>query len=203
MVETLSGTVTSTTPQGIILKTGPVEWELMASTRTIRTVGGTENRDVRLYTHLTVREDDLRLYAFSSQAERAVFRSLLGVSGIGPKQALKILSFSEPGEFSRMVEAADVQALGKLPGIGTKTAQKMVLALQGQLVIQNTDTPAQDQFSEIVESLVSMGFDRSIVRSVVQKCTSTINDGSKSMREMEQDIFRSSLLQLSAQESGS
>ncbi|MFW6363345.1 MAG: Holliday junction branch migration protein RuvA [Spirochaeta sp.] len=200
MIEILNGTLQGSTSYGFFLRTGPVVWEILSSSRTIRSLSHNSSSEIQVYTHLVVREDDLKIYGFADKTERELFRALLKVSGIGARQAVKILSFAEPGELSRLIEGADIDSLGKIPGIGKKTAQKMILSLQGELVTDSTEMSSQDIFSEIIESLVSMGFDKSNVRKVVQSCSQEILDPKITPRAQEQDIFRAALLELTSQE---
>ncbi|AFG37611.1 Holliday junction branch migration protein RuvA [Spirochaeta africana] len=202
MIESLSGKISATAVHGIHLQCGPVEWEILASTRTIRDMAARTGQEVRLHTHLIVREDDLKLFGFSDRKERELFRALIGVSGIGAKQAIRILSFSPPTDLARFIEGADIESLGRIPGIGKKTAQKMVLALQGELVTEPDAAERGDDFSEIIESLVSMGFDKAAVRKTVATCAAGPAGAESSPRVREQNIFRTALLELSTREQG-
>ena len=202
MIDSLIGLVQGTAPHGLYLSCGPVTWEILASTRTIRSLSGKTGSEVKVYTHLVVREDDLKLYGFSDSRERELFRSLIGVSGIGARQAVKILSFSAPAELARLIEGADIDALGRIPGIGKKTAQKMVLSLQGELVTDAAVPEQSDIFAEIIESLASMGFEKSAVRKTVAACAAAVESEDMPPRVREQEIFRSALLELSTREQG-
>lgn len=93
-----------------------------------------EEGEVILYTHLVVREDAHLLYGFKTRRERDLFRLLLEVSGVGPKAALAMLTHMEPGALVRSIQIEDVKTLTKLPGVGKKTAQRLVLDLKDKLV---------------------------------------------------------------------
>ncbi len=97
---------------------------------------------VTLFTHLAVREDAHVLYAFATESERTLFRSLLKVSGIGAKMALAILSGMSADEFGRCVEEEDVASLVRLPGIGRKTAQRLIVEMRDRLAKLGDLTPA-------------------------------------------------------------
>lgn len=90
-------------------------------------------QDVRLYTHFVVREDAQQLYGFYTQNEKQLFRTLLRVNGVGPKLALAILSSAAPEEFVRCVLNNDTESLTKLPGIGKKTAERLVIEMRDKL----------------------------------------------------------------------
>ena len=89
--------------------------------------------DVMVHTFLQVREDALTLYGFASSDERATFLSLITVTGVGPKVALAALAAATPEQIAALIAAADAKGLAKMPGIGTKTAQRIVLELKGKL----------------------------------------------------------------------
>ena len=93
---------------------------------------------VRLVTHLIVREDDLQLYGFANDRGRALFESLLGISGVGPKAALAVLSVLSPEDLAGAIVAGDATALSRAPGVGKRTAERIILELKGKL---------EDQFS--------------------------------------------------------
>ena len=88
---------------------------------------------VRLVTHLIVREDDLQLYGFASERGRALFESLLGISGVGPKAALAVLSVLSPEDLAGAIIAGDATALSRAPGVGKRTAERIILELKGKL----------------------------------------------------------------------
>ncbi|MFW5737903.1 MAG: Holliday junction branch migration protein RuvA, partial [Spirochaetota bacterium] len=133
MFNSLSGTITGRGPNALFLTTAGVEWELEVSGFTLRTLASNDADDrVRVYTYLYHREDQMRLFGFASPDERRVFLELTRVSGIGPRAAVKMLSATSPSELIRMLEAEDVDGLVRLPGLGRKTAQKMILALRGK-----------------------------------------------------------------------
>ena len=128
------------------------------------------------YTH--VREDVLQLFGFSTKMEKQLFTTLLKVNGIGPKMAVNILSGASVEQIHAMVEAEDVKALSKLPKVGKKTAEQMILALKGKLVL-NPDTAASKAGSKVgafapsthlrdlASALVNLGFRPQDVEKVV------------------------------------
>ena len=122
--------------------------------------------DVALFTHLAVREDAMTLYGFLSQEEHALFLRLIGVSGIGPKAALAALSTFSPRALADAVAAQDVALVQKIPGVGKKSASRIILELKGSfdasfeslLSEPSTQTILDDRLKGAAEALLSMGF---------------------------------------------
>ena len=110
---------------------------------------------LHIYTH--VREDALVLFGFASDAEKRVFLTLLGITGIGPKVALSVLSGLSYDEFLRAVESEEITVLTKIPGLGKKTAHRIVLELKGKLP-KGEIHPADSVFEDTVSALVNLGY---------------------------------------------
>jgi len=112
---------------------------------------------VSLYTHLVVREDAHTLYGFATLDERAAFRQLIRISGIGARTALSVLSGLSVGELANAVTMQDAAALTRIPGIGKKTAERLLLELKGKLA--ETAAPAGARAaSDVVNALVALGY---------------------------------------------
>jgi holliday junction DNA helicase RuvA len=129
MISRLRGTVVARTPAGLVLDVGGVGYLVAATPRVTARVG----EEATVETHLHVREDALQLYGFASADERELFELLLGVSGIGPKVALAIVSGSPPAELRRAIARDDLARFEAIPGIGRKTAQRVVMELKDKL----------------------------------------------------------------------
>ena len=114
--------------------------------------------DVEFWIYTYAREDTLSLYGFLSEGERAVFISLIGISGIGPKSALSILSHSSYTQLMEHIESEDITALSRLPKVGKKTAHQMILSLKGKLSSEKTQK--QDQEHKIRRRQVSLSLER-------------------------------------------
>jgi holliday junction DNA helicase RuvA len=123
--------VVSRRPDGVVLDVGGVGYLVQATQRALRKAQAGE--EVTLDTHLHVREDILQLYGFAEPAERELFELLLSVSGVGPKVALAILSSSTPADLRRAIALEDTTRFVAIPGIGKKTAQRVVLELKEKL----------------------------------------------------------------------
>jgi Holliday junction DNA helicase RuvA len=129
VISRLRGTVAARTPAGIVLDVGGVGYLVAATPRVTARVG----EEATIETHLHVREDALQLYGFAGADERELFELLLGVSGIGPKVALAIVSGSPPADLRRAIARDDLARFEAIPGIGRKTAQRVVMELKDKL----------------------------------------------------------------------
>jgi Holliday junction DNA helicase RuvA len=129
VISRLRGTVAARTPAGIVIDVGGVGYLVAATPRVSARVG----EETTVETHLHIRQDVLQLYGFASADERELFELLLGVSGIGPKVALAIVSGSPPADLRRAVVREDVARFEAIPGIGRKTAQRVVMELKDKV----------------------------------------------------------------------
>lgn len=132
MLGRLKGKLLEKHPPDLLIDVGGVAFELQASMQTFYQLPSVEEV-VILHTHLVVREDVLQLYAFYMQSERTLFRALLKVNGVGPKLALTILSSISPEEFVRYVTEQNAAALVRIPGIGRKTAERLMIEMRDRL----------------------------------------------------------------------
>ena len=121
---------------------------------------GQPGEEVALVTHLRVREDELTLYGFVSAAELELFELLLGVSGVGPRAALALLSVARPDELSQLIAAEDIERLSRAPGIGRKTASRIVLELRGKLpaLVPASERAGATLDREVIEALMALGY---------------------------------------------
>lgn len=139
------------------LLVGGVGYELLSSSTTLSEFEGKEQIEVYVFTH--VKEDALQLFGFSTAQEKEIFLSLLKVNGIGPKSALTILSAARLEQLVQMIEEGDAQKLSKLPKIGKKTAEQMILTLQGKLVrVQPIKVKNNEVRTQLLSALVNLGF---------------------------------------------
>ncbi|MGE0525965.1 MAG: Holliday junction branch migration protein RuvA [Bdellovibrionales bacterium] len=152
----------------MILLVQGVGYELLCSTQTLQDFEGKSFVETWVHTH--VREDALQLFGFSTELERALFLNLLKVNGIGPKSATQILSGAPTSQIVQWIEDANAGALSKLPKIGKKSAEQIVLTLQGKLV--RVESPGGTRFvarPQIVSALVNLGFRLGDVEQVVDR----------------------------------
>ena len=132
MIGRLKGVLAVKQPPWLIVDVGGVVYELEAPMSTIFDLPET-GREVALFTHYAVKEDTVALYGFLREAERTLFRTLQKVSGIGAKTSLAVLSGASVDEFARLVQTADIAALTRIPGIGKKTAERIVVELRDRV----------------------------------------------------------------------
>ena len=159
MIATLHGKLQSSTNDSMIVNVGGVGFRVRAPSGTIASLG-TVGSDVMLFTHLHVREDDLSLYGFATEEELRLFELLLTVSGIGPKVAMGVLS-SAPADTLRVaIGQGNLDALTALPGIGKKTAQRLVLELKGKVDVSGLGeigelSPLDE---DVMNALINLGY---------------------------------------------
>ena len=187
MFHSLSGTISGHAFPLVYLSTGSVEWELEVSAATYQECLR-DGRERRLFTYLHHREDIMRLYGFATEEERHAFLQLITVSGIGPRQALKILSGITVQALYTLLEEEDVAGLTRLPGLGAKTAQKILLQLKGKIVTGDAtaDTPEDD---DITLALIEMGYDRKAVKKTLTALRPETSE--------EQELFHRAIVELS------
>lgn len=128
----ISGELVHTEPNMAVIDAGGVGYKLTVSSTALGKFANKTGK-VKLYTYLSVREDALELYGFYSVEESSAFRMLISVSGVGPKAAMSILSTMSPEQFALAVTSGDAKALAKAPGVGAKTAARIILELKDKL----------------------------------------------------------------------
>ena len=139
-----------------MVEVGGVAYELDVPMSTFYSLPAT-GEAVMLFTHLAVREDAHTLYGFATLEERAAFRQLIRISGVGARTALAVLSGLSVGELAHAVALQEAGLLTKIPGIGKKTAERLLLELKGKLALVQT-TPAQEKASDVLNALLGLGY---------------------------------------------
>ncbi|MBB5359022.1 Holliday junction DNA helicase RuvA [Rhodanobacter sp. ANJX3] len=176
MIGRLRGTLISKQPPWLMIEVGGIGYELEAPMSTIYDLPP-NGKEVTLLTHYAVKEDSVALYGFMHESERALFRSLQKVSGIGAKIALAVLSGVSTDHFARLVQTGDVVALTKIPGIGKKTAERIVIELRDRVDgltsvsgtrVGGVDVPL-DAAGEATVALQQLGYKPAEVTRLVQK----------------------------------
>ncbi len=132
MIGRIRGILLEASPPHLVLDVGGVGYEIEAPLSTFERLPGPES-EVRLYTHLAIREDTHLLYGFLTETERRMFRTLIKVNGVGARTALGILSGIDPDEFVALIETQDLGRLTRLPGIGKKTAERLIVEMRDRL----------------------------------------------------------------------
>jgi holliday junction DNA helicase RuvA len=162
VIALLSGEVAVRRPDHVVLVCGGVGYRLAVSAQTLRQVPPT-GRSATLHTHLIVRDDALLLHGFASEAERDLFLLLIGVQGVGPKVALAVLSGGAPRELLAAVAASNTARLQAVPGVGKRTAERIVVELREKVGAAPEDDPivvarGDDPRLLARDGLVGLGF---------------------------------------------
>lgn len=200
MIYNVNGTLTYTEPTFAVVECGGVGFKCFVSMNTLKDLTSIGTR-VNLFTYMSVREDAMDLFGFSTQAELQAFKLLITVSGVGPKAAIAILSVLSPDRLSIAVSSGDVKSIQAANGVGKKTAERVVLELKDKMVgvgsasaasvvegIQSV--AASNNAQEAVEVLVSLGFNQSDAATVVGAMDKSLSVD---------DMIRKGLKQLSSQ----
>ncbi|MFZ1344514.1 Holliday junction branch migration protein RuvA [Thiothrix eikelboomii] len=202
MIGLLRGKVIYKQPPELLLEVHGVGYELQASMNTFYNLPLDTQAEVIIYTHFVVREDAQTLFGFSSQEERSLFRHLLKVTGIGPKMALAIVSGMTAAEFAQLVHAADVNALSRIPGVGKKTAERLIIEMRDRLPkievplsTSGTHKPTQTPFTlvspvdEALNALLALGYKP----AQASKMVAAFENQNLSVEEIIRHALRSSL----------
>jgi Holliday junction DNA helicase RuvA len=158
MISRLRGVPAGRSVDGLVVDVGGVGYLVSATPAVLRRAEGAAEITVETYLH--VREDTLQLYGFADASERSLFVRLLGVSGIGPKVALAVVSSASPEELQRAIALKDSARFQAIPGIGKKTAERIVLELEGSLAEAAVPSPDSGAPRELVarDALVELGY---------------------------------------------
>ena len=173
-----------------VIDCGGVGYKLTVSFITSESLMSKLGKQVKLYTHLAVREDGIELFGFGSYEEKECFNRLTSVSGIGPKAAMSILSTMTPDKLAVAICTEDKKAIAKAPGIGAKSAARIILELKdkmskemvGDSTISLDNMPSastfvsNSAFSEAAEALSVLGYDKSTVMSVLKGVDPSVSD---------------------------
>lgn len=159
MIATLHGKIQARTEDALIVNVGGVGFRVRVPTNTLANLGAVGS-EVQLFTHLHVREDEISLYGFATEDERNLFETLLTVSGIGPKVGLGILSAAPADTLRIAIAQGNVDMLTAIPGIGKKTAQRLILELKGKIDVSGLGevselTPLD---KDVIDALINLGY---------------------------------------------
>lgn len=174
MIGRITGILIEKNPPTICVDVNGVGYEMDVPMSTLYDLPDTGAK-VSLYTHLSIRDDAHVLFGFGNANERRTFRTLIKVSGIGPKTALGILSGLSIDELTAAIQNQDITLLTKAPGIGKKTAERMILELRDKLQGNTTITPtASSDQSDILNALLALGYNNTEANKVIKKLPADI-----------------------------
>lgn len=169
------GKVVDKKPTGVVIDVGGIGYELLIPVTTYEKLPPV-GENVKLYVYYHVREDSHVLYGFYTMEEKDMFLMLIGVSGIGPKMAITILSGASPEQFKERIAAGDIKALTLIPGIGTKTAQRIVVELREKFASLRKELAGDDlsffsseKMEEAFRAMVALGYGKSEAKSLIFK----------------------------------
>jgi len=182
MIDSLEGTLTSKSPGVIVIEVTGIGFAVHVPLSTFSALPETGCKArILTYTDVDMRLGQPRLFGFATEAERKLFRALMGVSGVGPLKAMHMLSGCAVDDFIRYVMAGDVHALTTLvKGVGKKTAQRLVLELKGELVEEGTQqefAASHPAAADVVKALVSLGTSAADARKSVEKAIRKLGPG--------------------------
>ena len=193
----LEGTVAEKDLNTLVLDVSGVGWQITCSMNTLSAAPET-GAVMKVYTHLNVREDAMELYGFASEQERTCFQLLTGVSGVGPKAALSILSATTPEGLATSIITGDVTALSRAQGVGKKTAQRIALELKGKVSDDElrailgdeagtvsasaVRAAAPDYEADAMAALQSLGYTPQEARKALDKCRGLTEDANELLR---------------------
>ena len=171
MISSLKGQVGELTADAAEIEVGGVGYLVRAPATTLQRMRVGE--EVRILTEMVVKEDSLSLYGFLTPGERALFRCLIGVTGVGPKLALAVIGHLKPDSVRQAVATGDVALLTSVPGVGTRSAQRMILELKQQLgEVAPEPAAGAPQLAEVREVLLGLGYAPAEVAPVLAEVAS-------------------------------
>jgi len=176
LIDSIKGTLVKKNPTSVIIDVGGIRLGIPITLATFEKIPD-PNQPVELMTYLHVREDIMELYGFYDDYERDVFMQLNSISGIGPRSAMNILSGTDPIEFKKKIIDSDVASLTSIPGIGTKTAKRIIVELKDKFTDQDTGSDLdfllvsgdKDKIDDVTKVLISLGYKRSAINQVIKK----------------------------------
>ncbi|MCL2066677.1 MAG: Holliday junction branch migration protein RuvA [Treponema sp.] len=191
MINSLKGIANGKTGEALYLLCGDIEWEIAMPGNDLAGMEG----ECRVFTWLYHREDQMRLFGFASEKRRFTFLELLKVEGIGPKGAIKIMGGINQDDLERALEEGDLARLEIVPGLGRKTAQKMLLSLKGKLLAPHEDA-AVSPYKDLIEALTEMGYDKNSAKTALENAGAVVS-ASLPAAEREKMLFKEAIVNLS------
>jgi Holliday junction DNA helicase RuvA len=198
MFNSISGEITWKEGPALRLKTGGIEWDIAMPSIDVDALPSL-GEEVRVWTWLLHREDVMTLFGFASEARRDTFLELLKVEGIGPKGAVRIMSGITGDDLEKAIENEDLPRLEAVPGLGKKTAQKLLLALKGKIVRRQMAGGGGGRevspYTVIAAAVFVMGYDRKNINEALQKADGSLTGGGGGDRvaDREAAVFRLAL----------
>ena len=187
MISQIRGKLIEVEDDKVVVDVGGVGFEIEVASSVLDTLPADENQEISLVCHFVVREDAQLLYGFSSKEERSLFRAYIRINGVGPRLGLALLSSLSMNDLSHIVDKNDVGLLQKVPGVGKKTAERLLVELKNQLgdllKSQIYEGPAQNKVAgsaslvrEAGEALIALGYKQQESREAVTRALTEVSD---------------------------
>ena len=195
MIYRITGRLAVKNPTMLVVEVNGLAYEVNVPLSTYEKVGK-ENSDISLYTMLIVREDDLQLYGFATEDEKKLFKLLISVSGIGPRTALSLLSSANVADVFGFIASSNLSALMSIPGIGKKTAERVVLELRDKVLKLDVDVAHEELEgkegirSEAVDALLALGYSRVQSERAIRETLKNDSSAAKSVEELVRSALR-------------
>ena len=204
MFNSLTGTITGKFPQKLFIQTGGIEWDVTVPDSSLDALPpvGSEGK---VFVWMQHTDALMNLFGFASENDRLLFFDLLKVDGIGPKATVKILGSISASHLVQILENGDVDALQKVPGVGKKTAGKILLQLKGKLS-RDSSSPSAPQkasvpFADVLSALVEMGYDKTKASEAIAKVAASLSEDAAftdaGQAQKEEAVFRRAIVELS------
>ena len=179
MIHFIHGTLASLTAEYAVIDCGGVGFKIGVSLSTSSKISKYAGKDILLYTYMAVSEDNISLYGFSDEEEQRLFVRLISVSGIGPKAAMSILGVLSPNDLRAAVAHGDAKTIAQAPGVGLKTAQKLIIELKdkitGDETLETVPSPSNNEkVLQVVDTLAVYGFPRAKVIDTLKKLDTSL-----------------------------
>ena len=169
MIEHVRGVLQYKSPTFIVIETGGIGYKINLPLASYELLPA-EGDEIKINTYLHYREDNLALYGFLSQEERDFFLLLISISKIGPKSALRMLSSISPSEFKKAIKRGDLTTLTDIPGIGKKTAQRLILELKERVAEEEIIEGGDEELArDALSALLSLGYSRNEARKAIRE----------------------------------
>ncbi len=206
MIDAIHGKMVYLEENMVIIGTESIDFSCVISSATsshLSNLAAEDKEALDLFIYLQHKKDSMKLYGFSTRDERSMFFEITRVQGIGPKQAVKILSGIDVKDLIIALDAGDVDRLIRIPGLGKKTAQKMILTLRNKLeVFSDSITSKKISGSlsplcrELIHALTEMGYDKKAAKQAVEESYQELKDTEHDERILEEKLFKASMIKL-------
>ena len=180
MIHFIHGTLADLKSDFAVIDCGGVGFKLGVSIATSAKISPKVGKDILLYTYMSVSEDNISLYGFAEEDELELFTKLISVSGIGPKAGISILGTFSPDELRSAVASGDAKTISRAPGIGLKTAQKLIIELKDKITGDGIDFTVSEtnkdpeKISQVIDTLALYGFPRAKVSDTLKKLDTSL-----------------------------